>query len=235
MMTYSPVLAAVLTASVLALIITLLYPPTRVFLRRTARRTGVQVMLSVLAPALIIALLMAVPSGTHYAPDGNLWENTLATLGAGGSEVAQSLPFAGVDVNGKTLLHAGQHLKDGRTPGMDQLVKTLVAAIAGGVTSVFFMLLTGCAIAARRKIDIPAGIAALGSFTWRPALLSGCALWMLTTWLIAVWPSWHVLGTAANGADRLAGYLLYAPQLAIALIWIFLITSAVAWRRSFAK
>lgn len=140
-----------------------------------------------------------------------------ATLGA--ALLSASAPFAVVDDHGRQLMHAGERLSS-ETPPLIHIIKyTLVALIAGGVTSFASILFTAAIIGARKGQNLATGITMLSSFYWRPGMLTGTALWMILTWLLLLWPDWHVLGTTAAGTDVMAMVAGLLPWGTCAAFW----------------
>ncbi len=144
----------------------------------------------------------------------------VSSIGAAGRERSYSAPFAvkAFDktteiVDGKAvrlhapLEHAGKSVSPYGTPATAVVKKTLIAAIAGGVSAVFAWILTGALLARRRGLSFQDGMAALanrdGRFPWRSAMGAGTVLWLLVVWVALVWPDWHIFGTDAVGNDVL--------------------------------
>ena len=141
-------------------------------------------------------------------------------LGAAGEERSYSSPFAmkewdrtstvrdgRVVRDRQPLRHAGEAALGGRSPGLTFVKRSLIAAIAGGVSAALFWIAAGALLARRRGVGFAEGVALLknrdGSFPWRPAMAVGTVLWMVGVWLALVWPLWHVMGTDAVGSDVL--------------------------------
>ena len=95
----------------------------------------------------------------------------------------------------------------------------VAALIAGGVTSFTSILFTAAIIGARKGQNLATGITMLSSFYWRPGMLTGTALWMILTWLLLLWPDWHVLGTTAAGTDVMAMVAGLLPWGTCAAFW----------------
>ena len=160
------------------------------------------------AATLGAALLSAMPIDR----DGR----TIEATGAGLPEMSASAPFAVVDDHGRQLMHAGERLSS-ETPPLIHIIKyTLVALIAGGVTSFTSILFTAAIIGARKGQNLATGITMLSSFYWRPGMLTGTALWMILTWLLLLWP---VLGTTAAGTDVMAMVAGLLPWGTCAAFW----------------
>ena len=148
-----------------------------------------------------------------------LLQATIEATGAGLPEMSASAPFAVVDDHGRQLMHAGERLSS-ETPPLIHIIKyTLVALIAGGVTSFASILFTAAIIGARKGHNLATGITMLSSFYWRPGMLTGTALWMILTWLLLLWPDWHVLGTTAAGTDVMAMVAGLLPWGTCAAFW----------------
>ena len=158
-----------------------------------------------------------------------LLQATIEATGAGLPEMSASAPFAVVDDHGRQLMHAGERLSS-ETPPLIHIIKyTLVALIAGGVK--FFKKKDGSSevgmatvsyaaiIGARKGQNLATGITMLSSFYWRPGMLTGTALWMILTWLLLLWPDWHVLGTTAAGTDVMAMVAGLLPWGTCAAFW----------------
>ena len=143
----------------------------------------------------------------------------LERLGAAGDERSYSRPFATHEFDRTTvirdgkavrdyqpLIHAGK-LQPHRTKMVEIARRTLIAAIAGGVTAILGWIFIGLFIAHRRGRTFAEAMKIIGnrdgSFLWRPALLTLTVFWLLFVWLLLVWPGWHVFGTDAVGNDVL--------------------------------
>ena len=158
-----------------------------------------------------------------------LLQATIEATGAGLPEMSASAPFAVVDDHGRPLMHAGENLSDD-TPPLIHIVKyTLVALIAGGVTSFASILFTAAVLGARKGENLAAGVTMLADFYWRAGMLTGAALWMTFTWLLLLWPDWHVLGTTAAGTDIMAIVAGLLPWGTCAAFWFL----AFAYWRNF--
>lgn len=192
-------------------------------------RSGARQALAVFAAATLgAALLSAVPVERDGRTD-TLLQATIEAAGAGLPEMSASAPFAVVDDHGRPLMHAGEKLSD-ETPPLIHIVKyTLVALIAGGVTSFASILFTAAVLGARRGENLSAGVAMLSDFYWRAGMITGAALWMTLTWLLLLWPDWHVLGTTAAGTDIMAIVAGLLPWGTCAAFWFL----AFAYWRSF--
>lgn len=170
------------------------------------------------AATLGAALLSAMPIDRDGRTD-TLLQATIEATGAGLPEMSASAPFAVVDDHGRQLMHAGERLSS-ETPPLIHIIKyTLVALIAGGVTSFASILFTAAIIGARKGQNLATGITMLSSFYWRPGMLTGTALWMILTWLLLLWPDWHVLGTTAAGTDVMAMVAGLLPCGTCAAFW----------------
>lgn len=189
-----------------------------------------QVGLVLIVAGLLISLFCSVPVERDNRTD-TLFQVMIEAAGAGIPESAASTPFALAAADGSALKHAGQRLKPGRSAPLNVIKYSLVAAIAGGVTAVTAILFTGALLSARRRISFPAGIQALSTFYWRPAMLTGTLLWMLLTWLLLLWTDWHVLGTTAAGTDVLALLLGFSPAATAAGLILFLFGAVRALKK----
>ena len=139
----------------------------------------------------------------------------LERLGAAGDERSYSRPFATHEFDRTTVIRDGKAVRDyqplihagklppHRTKLVEIARRTLIAAIAGGVTAI----LIGLFIAHRRGRTFAEAMKIIGnrdgSFPLRPALLTLTVFWLLFVWLLLVWPGWHVFGTDAVGNDVL--------------------------------
>ena len=102
------------------------------------------------AATLGAALLSAMPIDRDGRTD-TLLQATIEATGAGLPEMSASAPFAVVDDHGRQLMHAGERLSS-ETPPLIHIIKyTLVALIAGGVTSFASILFT-----ASFRVTLPA-------------------------------------------------------------------------------
>lgn len=140
-------------------------------------------------------------------------------LGAAGEERSYSAPFATREFDRTTVIREGEAVRDfqplvhagklppWRTRTVELVRLTLLACITGGVPAVLAWILLGLRQARRRGLDFAQGMRVLanrdGSWPWRPAAVVLTLAWLLTVWLLLVWPNWHVLGTDAVGNDVL--------------------------------
>lgn len=143
----------------------------------------------------------------------------LERLGAAGDERSYSRPFATHEFDRTTVIRDGKAVRDYQplihagklSPHRTKLVeiarRTLIAAIAGGVTAILGWIFIGLFIAHRRGRTFAEAMKIIGnrdgSFPLRPALLTLTVFWLLFVWLLLVWPGWHVFGTDAVGNDVL--------------------------------
>lgn len=143
----------------------------------------------------------------------------LERLGAAGDERSYSRPFATHEFDRTTVIRDGKAVRDyqplihagklppHRTKLVEIARRTLIAAIAGGVTAILGWIFIGLFIAHRRGRTFAEAMKIIGnrdgSFPLRPALLTLTVFWLLFVWLLLVWPGWHVFGTDAVGNDVL--------------------------------
>lgn len=175
-----------------------------------------------LAAGLAAAMLAAIPVERDGHTD-TLLQVSVEAIGAGIPEKGASAPFAVTSSSGEALEHAGNRVKEGSTPALHVIKYTLVAFIAGGVTGVTAILFTAAFLAARRRIPFPEGVAALREFTWKNAMVTGTLLWMAFTWVLLLWPDWHILGTTAAGNDVFALLLGLSPWATSLGLWLLML------------
>ncbi len=231
-MPYSPVLSALVfltAAAVFAACVLFIRSARHRAALHELLRCGTHQTLAVFAAATLgAALLSAMPVDRDGRTD-TLLQATIEATGAGLPEMSASAPFAVVDDHGRPLMHAGENLSDD-TPPLIHIVKyTLVALIAGGVTSFASILFTAAVLGARKGENLAAGVTMLADFYWRAGMLTGAALWMTFTWLLLLWPDWHVLGTTAAGTDIMAIVAGLLPWGTCAAFWFL----AFAYWRNF--
>ena len=183
---------------------------------------AVQTAAVFLAAGLAAAMLAAIPVERDGRTD-TLLQVSVEAVGAGIPEAGASAPFATVSATGEPLRHAGLRVKESRSPAVHVFKYTLVAFIAGGVTGVTAILFTAAFLAARRRIPFSEGVASLGGFAWKNAMTAGTLLWMVFTWLLLLWPDWHVLGTTAAGTDVFALLLGLSPWATAAGFWLLML------------
>ncbi len=225
-MTFSFPLAAFVWITLIAFFITSLVvvmsPTRRLAVGRLFARPSYQILGTLLAAGIGITMLSAVPVERNQQTD-TLLQVTIEAIGAGLPEKAASAPFAVTDVNGEALEHVATRMNPESTP-MRHLAKySLVAIIAGGVTSVTAIIFTGMLLGFLNKISYAEGIRRLENFYWRPAMLTGTVLWMTLTWLLLIWSDWHVLGTTLEGFDRLAYWVGLSPWLGCIGFWVLIV------------
>ena len=166
---------------------------------------------------LAVSVLLSVPDGS--VP---LLVSAAQSVGAGLPEAGASAPFAAALDSGAPLAHALPAAKPGASRALGIANDTLIAFIAGGVTAFLALLATAAVLAKRRGTGFAEGVAALGTFFWRPAMITGVACWIAAVWVRAVWPDWHIFGTAADGTDLFAAFLCVLPWAACAAAWTVL-------------
>ena len=231
-MPYSPVLSALVSLTAAAV-----FAACVLFIRSARHRAALhellrcgahQTLAVFVAATLGAALLSAMPVDRDGRTD-TLLQATIEATGASLPEMSASSPFAVVDDHGRPLMHASENLSDD-TPPLIHIVKyTLVALIAGGVTSFASILFTAAVLGARKGENLAAGVTMLADFYWRAGMLTGAALWMTFTWLLLLWPDWHVLGTTAAGTDIMAIVAGLLPWGTCAAFWFL----AFAYWRNF--
>lgn len=231
-MPYSPVLSALvfLTAAAVfaACVLFIRSARHRAALHELLRCSTHQTLAVFAAATLGAALLSAMPVDRDGRTD-TLLQATIEATGAGLPEMSASAPFAVVDDHGRPLMHAGENLSDDTPPLIHIVKSTLVALIAGGVTSFASILFTAAVLGARKGENLAAGVTMLSDFYWRAGMLTGAALWMTFTWLLLLWPDWHVLGTTAAGTDIMAIIAGLLPWGTCAAFWFL----AFAYWRNF--
>lgn len=140
-------------------------------------------------------------------------------LGAAGEERSYSAPFAVHEFDRTTVIRDGETVRDfqplahagklppWRTRWVELARLTLLACILGGVPAVLGWIFMGLWQAQHRGLNFAQGMLVLsnrkGEWLWRPMALVLTFAWLVTVWLLLVWPNWHVLGTDAVGNDVL--------------------------------
>ena len=116
----------------------------------------------------------------------------------------------GVDV-GAALAATADTVPAGHTPTLYAVRTTLVAMIVGGVSIAAAWLLAASLCAKKRGKGLVDGMDHLsnrdGTFPWRGPMLVVSLAWLFLSWVLLLWPDWHVFGTDASGQDVL-GVLL---------------------------
>ena len=225
-MTFSFPLAAFVWITLIAFFVTSILvtvlPARRAAVGRLLARPAYQILATLLAAGIGITMLSAVPVERNHQTD-TLLQVTIEAIGAGLPEKAASAPFAVTDVEGDKLQHVATRMNPDSTP-MRHLAKySLVAVIAGGVTSVTAIIFTGMLLGFFGNVSYAEGIRRLQTFYWRPAMLTGTVLWMTLTWLLLIWSDWHILGTTIEGFDRLAYWMGLSPWLGCLGFWVLIV------------
>jgi hypothetical protein len=166
---------------------------------------------------LAVSVLLSVPGG-----DVPLLVGAAQTVGAGLPEAGASAPFADKLDSGEPLKHALPAVQPKASRSLGIANDTLIAFIAGGVTAFFALLATAAVLAKKRGTGFAEGVAALGTFFWRPAMITGVFCWLAAVWVRVVWPDWHIFGTSAEGTDLFAAFLCVLPWAACLACWIVL-------------
>ena len=126
-------------------------------------------------------------------------------------EAAGSLPLAVTDLTGAALAATADTVPAGHTPTLYAVRTTLVAMIVGGVSIAAAWLLAASLCAKKRGKGLVDGMDHLsnrdGTFPWRGPMLVVSLAWLFLSWVLLLWPDWHVFGTDASGQDVL-GVLL---------------------------
>lgn len=198
MTTSANAFAAYFPLAMLIVLLLLFVKLPREKMARVLVRPGAGASLIVLTTALVIAVLAGVPVGEKSALSALLQ----SAWGFGRPEAGASLPMASEGLSGEAL----QWVSFDSSPAMTVAKYTLVAAIAGGVTSFVAWICTALGLAYRFGITFPEGVKMLSGderFPWRGAMIAGSVLWMLWTWIAALWAHGHPLGTDAAGRDVL--------------------------------
>lgn len=233
-MPFSPILSAfvwlTLASTVVFSIVVLRHPTLRQVIHTVLARPLMQAILMIVLVGMTSALLSAIPI-ERQGETTTLLQATVEATGAGHSEARASAPFATHDEAGEPLAYAGHKLKAGSSKAVHITKYSLVAAIAGGVTSFTCILFTAAFLGVRRRKSLAEGIQMLSSFYWRPAMLTGVVIWMITTWLLLLWPNWHVLGTTASGADLMAVLLGLSPWVTCIGFWIIVMNTWLTHKR----
>lgn len=152
----------------------------------------------------IAALLDAVPLAGGSVLDALL----SGVFTAGVTEAGKSLPLSVVDLTGAALAATADTVPAGHTPHLYAIRTTLVALIVGGVSVAAAWLLAASLCAKRRGKGLIDGMDHLsnrdGTFPWRGAMLAVSLAWLFLSWVLLLWPDWHVFGTDAAGVDVLS-------------------------------
>ena len=190
--------AAYFPLALLIVLALLLIKLPREKIARVLARPGAGASLAILTAALVISALAGLPAG-----DGNALSMLLQTAwGLGRPESGPSMPMASSTLQGEALLWTAL----GTSPGITIAKYTLIAAIAGGVTAFLAWICTALGLAYRFATSFTDGVRMLSGdprFPWRGAMIAGSLLWMLWTWMAALWAHGHPLGTDAGGRDVL--------------------------------
>lgn len=171
------------------------------FVRRTAPK-GLFPTAAGRGPVLVLALLVLLTALGQIPTENGSVLRTILTEGfaVGRAEAGASLPFAVTDLRGAALVHAGTTVVS--TPAVRIVIQTLVALIAGGVTSFVAWMLTAGWFGVKRGVGFAEGVRALGEANpWRGAMIAGTLFWMTTTWVLFLGRDWHLFGTSPSGAD----------------------------------
>ena len=137
-MPFSPMLSAFVwltfASMVVFSIIVLRQPTLRQVIHTVLARPLMQAILMIVLAGMTSAFLSAIPLERQGRTD-TLLQATIEATGAGQPEERASVPFATHDEAGEPLKYAGQKLKVGSSKTVHITKYSLVAAIAGGVTS----------------------------------------------------------------------------------------------------
>lgn len=160
-----------------------------------------------LALLMLPALADAIPANGTTLLDAIL----KGVFTAGVREAAGSLPLAVTDLTGAALAATADTVPAGHTPTLYAVRTTLVAMIVGGVSIAAAWLLAASLCAKKRGKGLVDGMDHLsnrdGTFPWRGPMLVVSLAWLFLSWVLLLWPDWHVFGTDASGQDVL-GVLL---------------------------
>lgn len=157
--------------------------------------------------------LLALPALADAIPSNGatLLDAVLGVFTAGVREAGNSLPLAVTDRSVAALAATVDTVPAGHTPTLYAVRTTLVAMIVGGVSIAAAWLLAASLLAKKRGKGLVDGMAHLsnrdGTFPWRGPMLVVSAAWLFLSWVLLLWPDWHVFGTDASGQDVL-GVLL---------------------------
>lgn len=173
--------------------------PTDRFFRTPGATAGAAWLVLLMGPAL----LDAIPVGAT-----TLLEELLRNLfTAGVVETGRSLPLAVLDTTGTALRATADTVPVGHTPMLYAIRTTLVALIVGGVSVAAAWLFAAAVSAKHRGKGLVDGMDHLsnrdGTFPWRGAMLVVSAAWLFLSWILLLWPDWHVFGTDTAGHDVL--------------------------------
>lgn len=190
--------AAYFPAALLVVLVLLIVKLPRETLARVLLRPYAGASAVILTAALVVAAMAGFPYG-----DGTVLSTLLQTAwGLGRAEAGASSPMAVKTLTGEALTY----VKLGASPMITIAKYTLIAAIAGGVTAFLAWICTALGVAYRFAVNFTEGVRMLGGdkrFPWRGAMIAGSVLWMLWTWIAALWAHGHPLGTDATGRDVL--------------------------------
>ena len=198
MSTSANAFAAYFPAALLVVLVLLLIKLPRETLAKVMRRPFVGASAVILTAALIVSAMAGFPYGDGHAHDRHDDAHTTNRPEAGASA-----PMAAVSYSGEAL----EHVNLGASPAITIAKYTLIAAIAGGVTAFLAWICTALGVAYRFATNFTEGIRMLAGgderFPWRSAMVVGSILWILWTWIAALWAHGHPLGTDAAGRDVL--------------------------------
>lgn len=195
--------AAYFPAALLVVLVLLLVKLPRETLAKVMHRPFVGASAVILTAALVVSAMAGFPYG-----DGTVLSTLLQNgWGLGRPEAGASAPMAAVSYSGEAL----EHVKLGASPAITIAKYTLIAAIAGGVTAFLAWICTALGGAYRFAAHFTDGVRMLAGgderFPWRSAMVAGSILWILWTWIAALWAHGHPLGTDVAGRDVL--YVLF--------------------------
>lgn len=155
----------------------------------------------------VLGLLESIPTetGSVLGQFLALWSQS-ASLAPGGSYPLTSISIAGV-----RLTEVLRKIPVGHTPSLYVVHTTLVAFIAGGVSTILIWLGYASWSAHKKGIGFLSRLTRLsnihGDSPARLRALFWSYQWIVLTWFFLIWQKWHVFGTDAVGTDILGVFL----------------------------
>lgn len=148
-----------------------------------------------------IALFASIP-----LQEGSALQVFLASWSqSAASASGASYPLTSVSIAGVRLDEVLRKIPVGHTPSLYVVHTTLVAFIAGGVSTIFLWLSYAGWSAKKKGVSFLTRLTRLsnihGDSPARLRALFWSYLWIVFTWIFMIWQKWHILGTDALGQD----------------------------------
>ena len=154
-----------------------------------------------------LGLLASIPMEV-----GNVLGQFLATWSQSASVASgASYPLTSISLAGVRLTEVLRKIPVGHTPSLYVVHTTLVAFIAGGVSTIFIWLGYASWSARKKQVGFLTRLTRLsnihGDSPARLRALFWSYHWIVLTWFFLIWQKWHVFGTDAVGTDVLSVFL----------------------------